>query len=360
MKIKFLDEKNCHLLKRNNVYIYGAGVYAHDIKNAIKNAGVEVKAFIVDDAYIPVSDMGDIEVISLSTYRSNISDADAVINGMANVARFRQLGIEEIFKELYVYYEPVVLWKYDEAFWNVHKGELKSVNNLYADELSCRTALAFIKAKKEGRAEDDIEAASEQHTYFNGITEGKTVGAYMDCGAFNGDSVEQFFSFVSESERTDVEAFAFEPDCENYEAMIEKFRNNGHVHCYPKGISDRIETLNFDSKGNMAACLSDDLQSANAMVGVTDIDSVVGSSKIGFIKMDIEGSELKGLHGAAQVIKRDHPILAISAYHRQEDLIELPSYIKTFDDGNTEYKLYLRHHGICAYELVLYGIPEVR
>ena len=46
------------------------------------------------------------------------------------------------------------------------------------------------------------------------------------------------------------------------------------------------------------------------------------------VKMDIEGSELKGLHGAAQVIKRDHPILAISAYHRQEDLIELPDYIK--------------------------------
>lgn len=60
------------------------------------------------------------------------------------------------------------------------------------------------------------------------------------------------------------------------------------------------------------------------------------------------------------MIKRDHPILAVSAYHRQDDLIEIPKFIKSFDDDNEKYDLFLRHHGICAYELVLYAIPVVR
>lgn len=90
---------------------------------------------------------------------------------------------------------------------------------------------------------------------------------------------------------------------------------------------------------------------------VTDIDSVVGKTKIGFIKMDIEGCELKGLHGAATTIKRDYPILAISAYHKKEDLIILPKYIKSLENDEWKYKLYLLHHGVCASELVLYAIP---
>ena len=73
--------------------------------------------------------------------------------------------------------------------------------------------------------------------------------------------------------------------------------------------------------------------------------------------MDIEGSELRGLYGATDVIKRDYPLLAISAYHKQEDLIELPQYIKSLESDTIKYDLYLRHHGICAYELVLYAVP---
>lgn len=92
-------------------------------------------------------------------------------------------------------------------------------------------------------------------------------------------------------------------------------------------------------------------------VEVTDIDSVVVNEKVGFIKMDVEGSEYKALVGAKNCITRDYPILAISAYHRINDLILLPQLIKSFENETYGYKLYLRHHGICAYELVLYAIP---
>lgn len=71
--------------------------------------------------------------------------------------------------------------------------------------------------------------------------------------------------------------------------------------------------------------------------------------------MDIEGSELKALEGAKGAIQKHHPILAICVYHRKEDLLTIPQYIKSLYGG---YRLYLRAHSRYALELVLYAVPE--
>lgn len=53
-------------------------------------------------------------------------------------------------------------------------------------------------------------------------------------------------------------------------------------------------------------------------------------------------------------IKKYKPAMAISAYHKQDDLIRLPALIKElFPD----YKLYLRQYKHVPFETVLYAIP---
>lgn len=73
--------------------------------------------------------------------------------------------------------------------------------------------------------------------------------------------------------------------------------------------------------------------------------------------MDVEGAELEALKGARKVVERDMPILAISAYHRQEDLITLLPYINQLHNENEKYHLFLRHHGVVQTEFVIYSIP---
>lgn len=330
---------------------------AGDVRKGLNKEGLCVKSFVVDDMYITGVSNEGIQVISLSSFRNNMSSEAVLINGVSNVKRFRQIISDGIFEEIYVWYEPNFIWDYDNSFWQSHKSEMDDVNKSFADEESRKTAKAFLNAKKTGIVDSDIEEAFDEATYFNSLTKGRYDGAYVDCGAYNGDSVGQFIRFTENVESTQ-EVFAFEPDDENFNVMVSKFSNDKMVHCVKKGIWNCQETLCFNAEGNMGAKLADDAHVGNVNVEVTDIDSVVGDTKVGFIKMDIEGSELCGLMGAAKTIKRDHPVLAISAYHKQGDLIELPQYIKSFDDDNIQYKLYLRHHGICAYELVLYAIPE--
>lgn len=68
--------------------------------------------------------------------------------------------------------------------------------------------------------------------------------------------------------------------------------------------------------------------------------------------MDIEGSELKALFGAEEIIKLQKPKLAICVYHKPEHLWEIPLYIKKI---LPEYKLFFRHHTSLEYETVCYA-----
>ncbi len=69
--------------------------------------------------------------------------------------------------------------------------------------------------------------------------------------------------------------------------------------------------------------------------------------------MDVEGVELKSLMGAHDTILRDRPKLAVSIYHKYEDMIQIPLYIKSLVP---EYRLYVRHYSNNACETVLYAI----
>lgn len=80
----------------------------------------------------------------------------------------------------------------------------------------------------------------------------------------------------------------------------------------------------------------------------------MGNENITFIKMDIEGAELEALQGSAGIIKKCRPRMAISLYHKQEDIISIPSYILTLNQG---YKFIIRAYCTNGSETILYAYP---
>ena len=85
------------------------------------------------------------------------------------------------------------------------------------------------------------------------------------------------------------------------------------------------------------------------------IDDLVQSkdlSRLNFIKMDIEGSELEALKGAEKSIRKFKPKLAISIYHKLKDFWEIPQWINNLD---LDYSFYLKHVTIHCEETVLFA-----
>lgn len=119
---------------------------------------------------------------------------------------------------------------------------------------------------------------------------------------------------------------------------------------FHSGVWDEKTTLHFKSGASGSSCVSMD---GDISINVDTLDNMLGGQEITFIKMDLEGSEYKALLGARNLIETYEPKLAVSIYHKREDVWELPKLIL---DMNSDYKFYFGHYSIAAAETVLYAV----
>lgn len=146
--------------------------------------------------------------------------------------------------------------------------------------------------------------------------------------------------------------YAFEPDSANIERMRDVSNKISNFRICPTGLWNEKSTLRFASGVAESCAISKD---GNVEVEVDSLDNVLSGQKATYIKMDIEGCELKALEGAEKTIKAFKPKLAICVYHKPEDIIDIPMKILQF---NQNYKFFLRHYSYVDTETVLYAIDE--
>ncbi|SFO98248.1 FkbM family methyltransferase [Hydrogenimonas thermophila] len=176
---------------------------------------------------------------------------------------------------------------------------------------------------------------------------------FIDCGAFTGDTIELINNNVQKSKKVSV--VSFEPDPNNLNTLqknIKKFPNIDTV-VIPMGVYSETKILKFSLSGSGSAISKD----GDVSVPVTSLDETVYSFKPNYIKMDVEGAEKEALCGAKNIIRDFTPNLAISLYHKPEDLWELPLLI---NELNPNYDFYIRVHAHLAIETVFYCIRKNR
>lgn len=175
--------------------------------------------------------------------------------------------------------------------------------------------------------------------------------AVIDGGACLGDTALVFSNAVGEAGKV----YAFDPVREHLDVLAHNIGQFPHknVTAMPYGLSDREVfapplVLNQYAPGFSSRNQTVPLRSIDHLVSQGEID------KIDFIKLDVEGAELETLNGAQNSIRRFRPKLAVSLYHKPNDLFELVRYVK---GAFPFYKLYLGHYTIHAEETVLYCKP---
>jgi hypothetical protein len=97
----------------------------------------------------------------------------------------------------------------------------------------------------------------------------------------------------------------------------------------------------------------DDQTGTAITISIDDFVSANGITKVDFIKMDIEGAELKALKGAKQTIKKFKPKLAIAIYHSMEDFVTIPNWILNL---NLDYNIFIGHYTIHSEETICFAI----
>lgn len=258
---------------------------------------------------------------------------------------------------------------------NEHLDEFDETYQMLEDEESRQIFLAYIEERThclKVKVPRIFELVSPSAAYFNELydTNRYEHHTFADCGAFDGDSLEDFLKFMRAHNRTGS-VYSFEPDMKNFkllEQVAERMKAEGlgdDIRCFPCGVGDKNETISFVmSRSGIRSYFEgqgtpkDTVAGSVTEVKVVRLDDVLKGTTVSSIKMDIEGSEMSALHGAASIIKEQLPYLAICVYHRDDDLITIPRYIQQLArQAGKRYKFYLRQHNFAISDTVLYAVP---
>lgn len=256
-------------------------------------------------------------------------------------------------------------WQYPETFLPYYQFELpqqllakatdiQRALPLWADEESRRQFIAHIRF----RLHLDFEALPPNpgqgylpEALFPTLPE-DTV--FIDCGAYDGDTVRQF---VEHQQGRFGKIYAFEPDeinCRRLNQYVAGLGNesSAKVQVYNAAVGDSHGKIGFNATGDMSASFT---EAGALQVDVLRLDEIVKIDGAPvFLKLDVEGAELAALKGAKELIRRARPLVALSVYHRPDDLWQLPLYLDALNPG---YRFFLRTQGEDGMDVICYAVP---
>jgi FkbM family methyltransferase len=161
----------------------------------------------------------------------------------------------------------------------------------------------------------------------------------LDCGANVG-----FFSRLALDKGARL-VVAFEPSPETARCLRRNLASEiteGRAVVIEKGLWDSETTLSFSSnlKDNPGAHHVVEGAGGDTEISVTTIDTVVDQlalATVDYIKMDIEGSELRALRGGARTIFTHKPVCSIATEHTEDLFTNTEQVIKAMDSYNYRY-----------------------
>lgn len=331
------------------ILLYGMGNGADMIIDVFEQKGINYSDTFASDGFVRGHFFHGKRVLSYSEAKEKYGDFIIVmtfaVHDEAMLSYVQKLSQNHILLSPTVPIAGKGLFTFD--YIKEHNEEFDKAFGLLADEKSRQVFIDILNFKVSGKTDYLFSCQSEKDEVYNNIlklTENENI---VDLGAYDGDTIREFLSFTDGKYQSIT---AFEPDEKNYRKLERKTAELDRIEHFNLGAWDKEETLYFQKKAGRNS-----RQDENGIpVSFNSVDNIV-KHEVSFIKMDIEGAELKALEGARQTIIKYKPKLYVCAYHRNEDFFALPFKIKELCP---EYEIYLRHHPyVPAWESNFYAVP---
>ncbi len=330
------------------IVLYGMGNGADMIIDVLEGLGITFSDTFASDGFVRGHFFHGKKVLTFSEIKEKYED---FIILMTFAIHDRQtLDKVEAMSREYELYSPTVPIAGKGLFTLGYIRENETLFDeayaLLADERSKKDFISVLNFKVSGDVGYLFECEYEKELLYRDIihlTQNETI---VDLGAYDGDTIREFLRFTDGKYNKII---AFEPDSKNFRKLTAKTEGMENTELYNLGAWDKKETLFFrKQKGRNSHQAEDGIP-----VEFDSVDNIV-NEKVSFIKMDIEGAELRALNGAENTIKAYRPKLYVCAYHRNEDFFTLPAKIKELCE---DYKIYFRHHPyIPAWESNFYAV----
>ena len=328
-------------------YIFGRNEWAESIASIINVDG------FIDDFTSEKEYLGK-PIIPIAKVPHNALVVIVVIIGKPLVAeqRVRQFQFQAIdyfsfFKYSGLLLKQIIFW--DGMIEDIHTNRPKYewVYGLLQDDISRNQFYNILNFRNSYDLDYMRGFEPKEHLqYFEPFLHLKKNGeSFVDIGGFDGYTTEMFIRHCPEYK----EIFFFEPEKNNMQVAKDRLKQYKNVHYLPLGLSNKKQTLRFSTSGSSSKIS----EKGELEINVDRLDDLI-DRKITFLKMDIEGAEKEAIDGARKLIKKYHPKLAISVYHKKDDFWKIPELVFSI---RSDYKLYLRHYTEGISETIMFFIP---
>ena len=378
--LPFINEENTlwEYLKTAGkpVVLYGTGDGADKVLARLAETGVPVSGIFASDEFVrgqqfhgfTVQAYSELmvlqkKVIVLIAFASELPDV---------MERFYKLASVH---ETYAPHVPVFSGEetVTAAWIKKYERELQTVYERLADAVSRETFASVLNYKLSGKL-SYLQACTTNRTEdLRTIFSFGGEETYLDLGAYNGDTVQEFLQLTRGRYKKIV---ALEPDPKNFKKLTDFVRQNElkHITCLQAGVWNDCGSLELTGNGgrqstfweadrsgfatqNLSQTCSMKKKVKKQQVNVVSVDAVLGNDHADYMKFDVEGVEKEALEGAAGHLVPDGngalPKLLVAAYHHDEDLFALPLLLWKLQP---EYKIYLRKHPyVPAWEINIFA-----
>lgn len=353
----------CDFLKRaeNPLVLYGTGGMAKKIAIDLDKQGIAVDYICESsDFFEEGKKFNGKDVWRFDDFRDRHENYNVIV-GSSNEALQKKMKMEGdsdpninkvlIFPWAEAHYTMTPEWVLSNA------PALDESYDMMSDDESRNVFISFINA--HAKCMDTSILLSELWTedaYFNSLyhPDLNNYNVMVDCGAFDGDSARAFFDFA-QKKGFEARVLAFEPFEKAFHELETSMKAYGdRVKCYPLACGKEDKITYFKTDGYVGSVVVD--YPTDDKVRVVRGDDFLKDEPVTLIKMDLEGSEMEALEGFEGIIRSQHPFLAICVYHKIDDLICIPQYIRSI--SGEAYDYYLRHHSYGCHDTVLYAVPK--
>lgn len=217
--------------------------------------------------------------------------------------------------------------------WRLFEPEWSDLFRRMQDDQSKQTLLDVLRYRLTADTHFmDQYSVRVQDQYFEPFLELRSE-VFVDAGGFDGDTTQEFCRRYPDYRMVHL----FEPSQRNMQAAKRRLEGLRDISFRTEALSDHIGAMKFNAEAGSASAAT---SGPGEDVQVTTLDHAV-TEPVSFIKMDLEGWELKALAGCERHIRDDRPKLAIAVYHQAADFRTVAQYACSI---HPDYRLYLRHY----------------
>ena len=336
--------------ERLPLYIWGCGEIAHILLDYMEDKNILIAGFIVDAGF-----QANVKNYLTTTF-DKLREVGIQYNLLMGHSQYEKMriikdkydNIQNVFYFVslcYGQYEPIPL-----DFYERNKELYFHTYQLLEDDISRNCLVAYLNTRISNNIEYVLDCFQGSQNYFrNDIYVVGDNESYVDVGAYDGDSIQEF---LRECNRKYARITAIEPNVKNFQELEHFVKTKGLenidlIQCGTWKENTLLSASGENQNFSVSEC------NKGETISVRTLDDIIDSKEISLIKINFYQGVQETILGGSQTLRRCLPKMAIAIGFDEWALINIPPLLKQIVP---EYKLYLRYNSSIPAKLVLYVV----